>query len=39
MSGMITVEEALTRVLASAQPLAEERVALDAGYGRVLART
>jgi molybdopterin molybdotransferase len=38
MSGMITVEEALTRVLASAQPLAEERVALDAGYGRVLAR-
>ncbi len=39
MSGMITVEEALERVLASAElPLEEERVALDAAHGRVLAR-
>ena len=39
MSGMISVEEALERVLASAEaPLGEERVALDAGHGRVLAR-
>ncbi len=39
MSGMITVEEALKRVLASAEtPLGQERVALDAADGRVLAR-
>src|SRR5208282_2100583 len=39
MSGMITVEEALKRVLASAEtPLGEERAPLDAAYGRVLAR-
>jgi molybdopterin molybdotransferase len=39
MSGMITVEEALARVLASAAtPLDEERVALEAAHGRVLAR-
>ena len=39
MSDMITVEEALARVLASARtPLDEERVALDAAHGRVLAR-
>jgi molybdopterin molybdotransferase len=39
MSGMITVEEALARVLASAAtPLGEERVALEAAHGRVLAR-
>jgi molybdopterin molybdotransferase len=39
MSGMITVAEALKRVLASADtPLGEERVALDAAHGRVLAR-
>jgi len=39
MSAMITVEEALERVLASAEaPLDEEKVALDAAYGRVLAR-
>jgi molybdopterin molybdotransferase len=39
MSGMIAVEEALTRVLASAEtPLGEERVALHAAHGRVLAR-
>jgi molybdopterin molybdotransferase len=39
MSGMITVEEALARVLASAStPLEEEKVALEAAYGRVLAR-
>ncbi len=39
MSSMITVEEALARVLASAEnPLDEERVALDASHGRVLAR-
>ena len=34
---MITVEEALRRVLASAEtPLEEEKVALDKAYGRVL---
>ncbi len=39
MSGMISVEEALARVLASAgTPLGEERVALEEAYGRVLAR-
>src|SRR5271165_7690778 len=39
MSGMISVEEALARVLASAEaPLAEERVSLEAAHGRVLAR-
>ena len=39
MSPMITVDEALARVLASAEsPLEEEKVALDAAYGRVLAR-
>jgi molybdopterin molybdotransferase len=39
MSEMITVEEALRRVLASAEtPLDEERVALEAAHGRVLAR-
>ena len=39
MSGMISVEEALERVLASAEaPLEEERVALAAAHGRVLAR-
>jgi molybdopterin molybdotransferase len=38
MSSMISVEEALKRVLASAEtPLSEEKVALQAGYGRVLA--
>jgi molybdopterin molybdotransferase len=36
---MITVEEALARVLASAEePLDEEKVALDSAFGRVLAR-
>jgi molybdopterin molybdotransferase len=39
MSAMITVEEALARTLASANtPLEEEKVALEAAYGRVLAR-
>ncbi len=39
MSAMITVEEALKRVLASAEAaLDEEKVALEAAYGRVLAR-
>ena len=39
MSDMITVEEALARVLASAEaPLGEERVALEEAHGRVLAR-
>ncbi len=39
MSPMITVEEALARVLASAEtPLNEEKVALEAAYGRVLAQ-
>jgi molybdopterin molybdotransferase len=38
MSAMISVEEALKRVLASAEtPLEEEKVALQAAYGRVLA--
>ncbi len=38
MSAMISVEEALKRVLASAKtPLEEEKVALQAAYGRVLA--
>ncbi len=39
MSGMITVEEALARVLASAEaPLGEEQVALEEAFDRVLAR-
>jgi molybdopterin molybdotransferase len=39
MSGMISVEEALARVLASADmPVSEERVPLDLAHGRVLAR-
>ena len=39
MNGMITVAEALARVLASAEaPLGEERVALEEAYDRVLAR-
>lgn len=39
MSGLIPVEEALARVLASAAtPLSEERVPLDEAFGRVLAR-
>jgi len=39
MSGLISVEEALELVLASADaPLDEERVQLDAAHGRVLAR-
>jgi molybdopterin molybdotransferase len=39
MSPLITVEEALARVLASAEtPLEEEKVALEGAYGRVLAR-
>ncbi|HEY1863751.1 MAG TPA: gephyrin-like molybdotransferase Glp [Roseiarcus sp.] len=39
MSPMITVAEALARVLTSAEtPLDEEKVALAAAYGRVLAR-
>jgi molybdopterin molybdotransferase len=38
MSSMITVEEALKRVLASAEkPLEEEKAALEVAYGRVLA--
>ena len=38
MSPMITVEDALKRVLASAEaPLDEENIALEASYGRVLA--
>jgi molybdopterin molybdotransferase len=38
MTGMITVEDALARVLASADPpLMEERVALASAHGRVLA--
>ena len=37
MSAMITVDEALARVLASAEaPVEEEKVMLDAAYGRVL---
>jgi molybdopterin molybdotransferase len=39
MSAMITVDEALMRVLASAEaPLDEEKVALESSCGRVLAR-
>ena len=39
MSAMITVEEALARVLASAEaPLEEEHVALGEAYGRMLSR-
>ncbi len=39
MSAMISVEEALKRVLASAEaPLEEEKVALEEAYGRVLAQ-
>ena len=39
MSGMISVEEALKRILASVEaPLAEERVPLEEGFGRTLAR-
>ena len=39
VSGLITVEDALSRVLASAPtPLEEEQVALEAAHGRVLAR-
>ncbi len=39
MTGMMTVAEALERVLASAErPLEEERVALAGAHGRVLAR-
>ena len=39
MSAMITVEEALARVLASGDPpLEEEKVALEQAYGRVLVR-
>ena len=39
MNAMMTVEEALARVIASgAPPLEEETVALEQAYGRVLAR-
>ena len=39
MSGMISVEEALERILASVEaPLAEERVPLEQALGRTLAR-
>ena len=39
MNGLISVEEALARVLASAEaPLGEESIALEEAYGRVLAR-
>ena len=39
MKAMMTVEEALARVIASgAPPLEEEKVALEQAYGRVLAR-
>ena len=38
MKPMITVEEALERVLASAEALEEEKVSLDQAFGRVLAR-
>src|SRR5271154_420461 len=39
MSAMITVEEALARVLASAaRPLEEENVILGVAYGRILTR-
>jgi molybdopterin molybdotransferase len=37
VNGMITVEEALARVLSSAEaPLEEEKIVLEASYGRVL---
>src|ERR1700723_2993387 len=39
MNAMMTVEEALARVIASgAPPLEEEKVPLELGYGRVLVR-
>src|ERR1700721_489280 len=39
MNAMMTVEEALARVIASgAPPLEEETVALEQAYGRVLVR-
>ena len=39
MKAMMTVEEALARVIASgAPPLEEEKVALESAYGRVLVR-
>ncbi len=39
MSPMISVEEALARVLASAEtPLEEENIALESSYGRILSR-
>src|ERR1700730_14162753 len=39
MNAMMTVEEALARVIASgAPPLEEEKVPLEFGYGRVLVR-
>ena len=39
MNAMMTVEEALARVIASgAPPLDEEEVALEQAYGRVLVR-
>ena len=39
MNAMMTVEEALARVIASAEtPLEEEKVALEQAYGRVLVR-
>ena len=39
MNAMMTVEEALARVIASgAPPLEEEKVALEQAYGRVLVR-
>ena len=39
MNAMMTVEEALARVIASgAPPLEEEMVALEQAYGRVLVR-
>ncbi len=39
MNAMITVEEALARVIASgAPPLDEEKVTLEQAYGRVLVR-
>src|ERR1700722_677275 len=38
MNAMMTVEEALARVIASGAPLEEETVALEQAYGRVLVR-
>src|ERR1700734_4497609 len=39
MNAMMTVEEALARVIASgAPPLEEETIALESAYGRVLVR-